>query len=120
MMVKQKMSIRVKGGIHQDKTITLSVINWCITHFHLDSGIDINISLLSFTDCYGTCVDNNNDGYDIEINSNQSLRDFVATIVHEMVHVKQYVTGEWQGEGEREANKLQYKLADKIWKENVI
>jgi hypothetical protein len=114
------MSIRVKGGIHQDKTITLSVINWCITHFNLDSGIDINISLLSFTDCYGTCVDNNNGGYDIEINSNQSLRDFVATIVHEMVHVKQYVTGEWQGEGEREANKLQYELADKIWKENVI
>jgi len=68
----------------------------------------------------GTCVDNDEGGYNIEINVNQSLRDFVATIVHEMVHVKQYVTGKWKGTGEQEASNPQYKLTDKLWKENIL
>jgi len=37
-----------------------------------------------------------------------------------MVHVMQWETGKWSGEGEREANKLQYKLTDKLWKEGIL
>jgi hypothetical protein len=117
------MSIKIIGGNRHDKFITHYIIDWCVDHFNLDSGIDINMSLKLgiYTDRhYGTCIDNDDGGYDITVCTNQSLRDFVATIVHEMVHVKQYVTGKWKGTGEREANKLQYKLADRIWKENVI
>jgi hypothetical protein len=86
----------------------------------LKGDVDINIELKMMEDCYGTCVDNDDGGYDIEISINQSLRDIVATITHEMVHVKQYITGECKGEGEREANKLQYELADKIWNEDIL
>ena len=98
--------------------MTRIVVSWCINHFNLDA--HISVSLGAYTDWYGTCIDNDDGGYDIEISFNQSLRDFIATIVHEMVHVKQYVTGKWKGTGEQEANRLQYKLTDRIWKEGVV
>ena len=118
---KVKQGITVKGGLPHERDMTRSIVSWCMNHFNLDvHKTSINVLLWPVPDCMGTCVDNDEGGYDIEINFNQSLRDFVATIVHEMVHVKQYVTGEWKGTGEREANKLQYKLTDKLWKENIL
>ena len=58
--------------------------------------------------------------YVIEVSIDQSLRDFIATVVHEMVHVKQWLRQSWWRDGEREAEKLQYKLADMFWKEGLI
>ena len=115
------MAIKITGKIEKyEQFMVHSIINWCINHFKLEGDVDINIELKKMDDYDGSCVDNDNGGYDIEINFNQSLRDVVATITHEMVHVKQYITDKWQGKGEREANKLQYKLADQIWKENIL
>tara|TARA_Y100000310_G_scaffold330787_1_gene403064 strand:+ start:502 stop:843 length:342 start_codon:yes stop_codon:yes gene_type:complete len=112
--------IKVIGGDEYEQCMVHGVVNWCINHFKLDGDIDISIELKMMEDCCGTCVDNDDGGYDIEISLNQSLRDIVATITHEMVHVNQYITEEWQGEGEREANKLQYELTDQIWKEDIL
>ena len=115
------MAVKVTGGYQHERDMTRIVVSWCINHFKLDvHNTDINVSLEENINCNGTCVDNDEGGYDIEINVNQSIRDFVATIVHEMVHVKQYVTGKWKGTGEREASDLQYKLTDKLWKENIL
>jgi hypothetical protein len=112
--------IKVKGGNEHEQFMVHSVVDWCINHFDLKGDVDINIELKMLEDCWGTCVDNDDGGYDIEISINQSLRDIVATITHEMVHVKQYITGECKGEGEQEANKLQYELADQIWKKDIL
>ena len=106
-------------------SVTHKVIEWCINHFCIQEMVErvtIDISGLQIEDWWGDCEedDKNEACYVININPRQSLRDFVATVVHEMVHVKQWVTGEYQGEGELEANQLQYKLTDKMWKENVI
>ena len=121
MATKVKQGVFVIGGEQHERDMTRIVVSWCINHFNLDVHTTfINVLLGAYTDCYGTCVDNDDGGYDIEINFNQPLRDFVATIVHEMVHVKQYVTGKWRGDGEKECERLQYKLADKIWKEELI
>ena len=115
------MAVKVKGGMQHERFMTHSVVDWCINHFNLDvHETDINVSLEMITNCYGTCIDNDEGGYDIAVSINQPLRDIVATIVHEMVHVKQYVTGKWKGTGEQEASDLQYKLSDKMWKENVL
>ena len=40
----------------------------------------------------------------------------MATITHELVHVNQWETGEWEGDGEKEAEMFQYILADQIWR----
>ena len=115
------MMVNVIGGEQHERFTTRSVVSWCINHFNLDvHKTEINVSLDVITDCHGTCVDNDEGGYDITISINQTLRDFVATITHEMVHVKQYATGKWRGDGEKECERLQYKLADKIWKEGIL
>ena len=115
------MAIKITGKIEKyEQFMVHSIINWCINHFKLEGDVDINIELKKMDDYDGSCVDNDNGGYDIEINFNQSLRDVVATITHEMVHVKQYITGKWQDDGEEESDNLQYKLADQIWKENIL
>ena len=54
------------------------------------------------------------------IAKDQGLRDFIATVVHEMVHIRQWENKKWAGTGEAEANRLQYKLADKVWDDGII
>lgn len=76
-------------------------------------------------------------GVDRDLMKNHGLREFVTAICHEMVHVKQYVKGElkyagdkelWKGRDcadmeymdqpwEKEAYKLQDKLAMEVWEE---
>ena len=46
----------------------------------------------------------------------QSLRDFIATIMHEMIHIKQWELDDWEDDGEKEAELLQYELTDEYWK----
>ena len=58
--------------------------------------------------------------YLITVAQNQTIRDFATTVVHEMVHVKQYVTGQWTGDGEEEAWRLQEQLVEEMWKQNLI
>ena len=49
--------------------------------------------------------------------TDQYLRDFVATLMHELVHVLQWERDEWEDDGEKEAEDKQYELADEFWKE---
>lgn len=71
--------------------------------------------------CYGMCeeglVPNT---YIIHVARDQTLRDWVATLVHEMIHVNQWETNEWSDDGEKECNDLQYKITDLLWKEGVL
>ncbi len=66
--------------------------------------------------CWGEAEQICEGEYRIKVCTNQSLRDFVATVMHELVHVQQWETGVWKGDGEKEAEKRQYKLADEYWK----
>tara|TARA_R100000008_G_C3562833_1_gene157276 strand:- start:479 stop:892 length:414 start_codon:yes stop_codon:yes gene_type:complete len=115
------IEIKVTGGKQHERFITRSVVTWCKEYFHLNSISNINIRLEKHIDCWGYCLEGKEEhSYNIKIATNQKLRDFIATIVHEMVHVMQWETGTWSGEGEREANKLQYKLTDKLWEDGIL
>ena len=59
----------------------------------------VNIELKALKGYDGTCLDFDNREYVIEINKKLSLGDnFLTTIFHEMVHVKQYVRKELYSE----------------------
>jgi hypothetical protein len=58
--------------------------------------------------------------FQIAVATNQTIRDFVMTVVHEMVHVKQYARKEWLLDGEPEAWGIQEILTDELWEDNVI
>jgi uncharacterized protein YjaZ len=103
-----------------EKEIATKVIKWCIEHFNLNC-YSIRLEIKPYEDCCGSCTEGEKEhSYVIFVASDQPLRDFVATIVHEMIHVNQWETGKWEGDGEKEAEKLQYKLTDVLWKENVL
>merc|ERR1719240_616282 len=78
-------------------------------------------------DCWGECTQGkarkergDHNQYCIRICTKQSLRDLVATVCHEMVHVEQWETNKWEGDGEQEAEKRQYILADELWNEGIL
>tara|TARA_B100000287_G_C20401464_1_gene689801 strand:- start:255 stop:611 length:357 start_codon:yes stop_codon:yes gene_type:complete len=118
------MKIYVHGGKKHHKDITQKVIEWCVDFFNLTDKIKISVNLSESRkdiDCWGECDEGNNKHeYNIKIVYDQPLRDFMATITHEMVHVKQWETGEWDGDGEKEAEMFQYILADQIWRKVQI
>lgn len=100
------------------------VINWFLEKYSLDARVKIEIVPYKQIDCWGassegagldTCKE-----YTIWIAKDQGLRDFIATVVHEMVHIRQWENKKWSGTGEAEANRLQYKLADKVWDDGII
>ena len=103
-------------------SIAYDVIEFCQNEFDIPS-VYINFSVNEDLDCWATCEEDPETiftSYMIEVYPKQSIRDFVASLVHEMVHVKQFVTNEWEGDGEEEALNLQYEITDKIWRKGVI
>ena len=105
------------SGVDELKKLARDVIRWCASEMNLE---DVKISVSLFDDyddkkCWGDCEQVSETEYNIRACTDQDIRDFVATITHEMVHVEQWVKNEWSGDGEKEAEKRQYKLADKYY-----
>jgi len=123
-MNKERMGvIDIRGGSAEERAIAVKVIDWCFeSEVIIRSGIDIHMDIEANSDCWGSCVDSDDDmtSFDVTISNEQGIRDFVATIIHEMIHVNQYITNTWKGDGEKEAEERQYKLTDKLWKEGIL
>ena len=91
------------------------IVEWCCEELEF-SGVTIHVSLRdSYKDCWGFCEQESKKVYRISICTDQSLRDFTATVCHEMIHVNQWITGVWEGDGEEECKEGQYEMADAYW-----
>ena len=92
MKNKVKGETMVKGGLQHERDMTRLVVSWCINHFNLDvHKTDINVLLRTYTDCYGTCVDNDDGGYDIEISFNQPLLGVALGVFTVAIGIAMYV-----------------------------
>jgi uncharacterized protein YjaZ len=97
------------------------VIEWFVKKYNLECKVKVKIVLSEKMDCWGATEEGKKrNEYLIWVAKDQSLREFIATVVHEMVHVKQYERKKWSGTGEAEANRLQYKLADRMWVDGIF
>ena len=140
--------IEVKGGTKFEKECVVKVVDFCLkVLLPKVRTLEISVAIKKIKDdsAVGYCMmGDNTKEYEIEVAKGQSLREFVSTITHEMVHVKQYYRKEmndtklpdgnykWKNETicgktpyqdlpwEKEAYELQDELADKIWHLNVI
>jgi len=116
--VKTFVALNVNiSGVDELKKLAKDVIRWCASEMNLE---DVKISVSLFDDyddkkCWGDCEQVSETEYKIRACTDQDIRDFVATITHEMVHVEQWVKNEWSGDGEKEAENRQYELADKYY-----
>ena len=114
------MKIKTKGGTKYERQIAEATVRWCVEHLNIGNVL-ISLIIKNHDDCWGSCIEGEvKKSYRITVANEQGLRDFVATITHEMVHVMQWETGKWSGDGESEAKHWQYKLADKLWKADVL
>ena len=115
--------IDVQGGGRSLKEISNNVVHWCLAkNVITKKELYVNVKICKYTthQCWGSVERAGFNAFNVTVASNQSLRDFVATLMHEMVHVNQYVTGEWEGDGEAEASSREYDLADAFWKDGNI
>jgi len=88
--------IFVEGGSKRQREVTYQAVQfaWAELMPRIKKCI-INVELKRLKGYDGTCLDIGNREYQIEINKKLSLGDdFLTTIFHEMVHVKQFVRKE--------------------------
>jgi hypothetical protein len=118
---KEMKKIKHTTPYRDQRIIALKVIDWCLEEFKIHASIKLKLGEYSDFKCWGQCYEGTGEHqYTIEIAKDQTLRDFIATVVHEMIHVEQWETGEWRGDGEAEAERWQYLLTSKLWNENII
>jgi hypothetical protein len=98
-------------------------IEWCRGLFLINSEYVIDYKRIELEDCWGVTEMLNDTSFMISIHPNMCVRDTIATVIHEMLHVKQWVHAakrdSWD-DGEQESESLQYKLTDLMWSLGLI
>lgn len=137
-MVKGHIMITVEaiGGKKKEKEIASEVVFWCVKKLMPRlQNLDVEVHIKNTKELEGYCVQCDDREYEIGIRRGLSLYDLIATICHEMVHVKQYVRKEmdqgyrWKTRKvlehtdymdlpwEKEAFRLEQQLATECFKE---
>ena len=131
--------VEVTGGKKYQRDIAQKVVYAMIdTLMPRMRTLDIEVKIRKISgDAVGYCMqEDTNRMFTIDVQKDLSLRDFITTICHEMVHVKQYARNEMDCYGrkwktkvisdkvgyydlpwEKEAYRLQDKLAQEVWDE---
>lgn len=83
--------VTVLGGKKKEREIAEEVVNWSIKKMMPRmKTLDIIVSFENI-DAYGYCMqEDTNREYTLTIQKGMSFYDIVSTVVHEMIHVKQY------------------------------
>ena len=92
--------VDASGGRSVDRRWAEETAYWCVKKLMprvKKLEIDIGIKKL---DVSGYCMRVSDKEYEIEIARGMSLIDFVSTICHEMVHVRQFVRKQLRHEGD--------------------
>ena len=106
--------------------------------------LDITINLVNIkSEAVGFCMMEDKNIFEIEIDKKLSIKDMVTALCHEMVHVKQFArkemvdgiktgvarwksktipltTNYWDLPWEKEAYRMEKKLANSVWENGVI
>ena len=119
--------IFITGDDPEYEKIARDVIEWCFDEDVVcRREIDIHVEMCKYStyDCWGSIIESESSwsmtSWEMTVATDQSPRDFVATIMHEMVHVNQYITDTWKNDGEEECEERQYDLADRFITCNLI
>jgi len=114
--------LTIRGGKQHERRIAQITIDWAISNLSLqDHKFSLRLIIQALDGYYGECLpDKKPNTYVIRLNTNMTIRDFVSTLIHEMIHVRQYIEGEWTGDGERECGELEMHLTDELWRSGLI
>ena len=106
--------------------------------------LDITVNLVNIkSEAIGFCMMEDKNQFEIELDKKLSIKDMVTALCHEMVHVKQFArkemvdgietgvarwkskkisldTNYWDLPWEKEAYRMEKKLANDVWNEDVL
>lgn len=93
--------VEVKGGTKKEREVVQATISWCLRKLlPRVRTLDIEAKLTK-CNAYGYCLSTDRRNFELEIRKGMNLFDLIATVCHEMVHVKQYAKDElketWDG-----------------------
>ena len=141
------MIVRVTGGTKYQREVASKVVYWTAKklgiHRMRTLYIQTVLSKIKNADGYCSMEDDEKRTFTIEVDKTLKLRQLIMTLIHEMVHVKQFARNEmndylvngryrWKSKTisqntpyekmpwEREAFRLQEKLTDEFWREEQI
>ena len=87
--------IFITGGTFKQRQLTYDLVEFAWKKLMPRIiNCEINVKLKNMAVYEGTCIDTDVRQYEIEISKSLTGDNFITTIFHEMVHVKQYVRKE--------------------------
>lgn len=86
--------ITVTGGKQYQRDYVTSIAEYVCGKFGIEPVVEINLREMRGDNNYGYCCDLEDGEYEIEVKRGLPLRTLLTTVAHEMVHVKQYKTGQ--------------------------
>ena len=138
--------VEVNGGNKVQREICHKVVGYMISKLlPRFRTLDITVNLVTIkSDAIGFCMmQDTNREFEIELDKKLGIKDMVQALCHEMVHVKQYARNEmndgivngvakwktktipentnyWDLPWEKEAYRMETKLANSVWENGVI
>ena len=90
------MLIDIQGTSRKKTSLIRKVIEYMMIELKLKNiFIDVEVSNLFVNEkAYGFCSCQNKNEFLIELDQTLNVQELIETICHEMIHVKQYATGE--------------------------
>ena len=137
--------IGVNGGNKTQREICENVVSHMISELlPRFRTLDITVNLVNIkSEAIGFCMEEDKNQFEIELDKKLSIKDMVTALCHEMVHVKQFAkkemvdgiktgvpiwkskkislnTNYWDLPWEKEAYRMEKKLANSVWENGVI
>jgi len=114
------VSYKISGGNKTERHIAERCLCWCVEKFPL-KGVNIYLRFAPITSAHGWATKTDRYNYEVTISTQYVFLSLMTeTIIHELVHIKQWKTGEWVGDGEDEADEKAREISNLLWKANLI
>ena len=136
--------LNIIGGRKKQRQVVEDVVKWSIKklNLHRIRTLNLTFSIKSLKSLYGQLeqLDDKRREFSVVLDKNVDTKDLIRTVIHEMVHIKQYIRKEMDSEivgsrmrwksktypydieyndmpWEKEANKLETKYGNEYLKE---
>ena len=136
--------LNITGGRKKQRQVVEDVVKWSIKklNLHRIRTLNLTFSIKSLKSLYGQLeqLDDKRREFSVVLDKNVDTKDLIRTVIHEMVHIKQYIRKEMDSEivgsrmrwksktypydieyndmpWEKEANKLETKYGNEYLKE---
>ena len=94
--------LNITGGRKKQRQVVEDVVKWSIKklNLHRIRTLELNFSLRKLKTLYGQLeqLDDKRREFSIVLDKNMNTENIIRTVIHEMIHVKQYIRKEMDSE----------------------